>query len=189
MVAAGMSKTGKLGLVGAAEIPIIKAAFASFEKGARAVRPDIRVSTTFTGDEKDAGKAKQQAQALLDAGVDVLMHNANAAGQGVFQAVSEKPGAMVIGANADQSDQATAQNLGSFILDVPSAMLGVARLVKEGKGTGKPFPAGLKDGAVDFKYNPGFRGAIPADLKAKVEKAKADIAAGTVDPAAAAAAP
>ncbi len=182
MLAAGMTRTNKIGLVGATEIPIIEAGVAAFEKGARAVKPGVEVRTAYTGDEKDIGKGKQQAQALLDGGADVLMHNANAGGLGVFQAVAEKPGALVIGANADQSDQATGQNLGSFILDVPSAMVSVARAVKEGKGGGKPFAAGLKDDAVGFLYNPRFRGTIPADLKARLEKAEADIIAGRINP-------
>lgn len=182
MLAAGMSKTGKLGLVGGMELPIIKQAFAAFEKGAKAVNPKVEVKTTFTGSFDDIAKAKQQAQALLDGGVDVLMHNANDAGQGVFQAVEGKPGAMVIGANSDQSSLATTQNLGSFILDVPAAMVSVATAIKDGKTEGKPFAAGLKEKAVSFVYNPGFKGTIPDDLKAKIKKAEEDIAAGTLDP-------
>ena len=182
MVAAGMSKSGKLGLVGGDEIPVIKEAFAAFEKGAKALKPSVTVSTTFTGNGTDIAKGKQQAQALLDNGADVLMHNANAAGSGVFQAVMGKEGAMVIGANSDQSDQATPKNLGSFILDVPAAMLGVAKAVKDGKTDGKPFQAGLKDKAVSFKYNDKFAGKIPDELKAKVAKAEAEMAAGTLIP-------
>ena len=182
MLAAGVSKTGKIGLVGGEEIPVVKQAFEAFTKGAKAVNPKIEVKTTFTGSGTDVAKAKQQAQSLLDAGADVLMHNANAAGKGVFQAVMEKDGAMAIGANSDESDQATPKNLGSFILDVPAAMLGVAKAVKDGKTDGKPYAAGLKDKAVSFKFNPGFKGTIPDDLKAKMKKAEDDMVAGTLDP-------
>ncbi len=182
MLAAGMSKTGKIGLVGGDEIPIIKDAFKAFANGAKAIKPTIEVKTTFTGDGKDIAKAKQQAQSLLAAGADVLMHNANNAGAGVFQAVMDKDGAMVIGANSDESDKATPKNLGSFILDVPAAMLGVAKEIKEGKTTGKPFEAGMKDKAVSFKFNPNFKGTIPQDLKDKMAKAETEMAAGTLDP-------
>ena len=182
MVAAGMSKTNKIGLVGGPEIPIIRQAFKSFEKGAKAVKPGIQIRTVFTGDGEDTAKAKQAAQALLDGGADVLMHNANAAGLGVFQAVEEREGAMVIGANADQSDLATPKNIGSFVLDVPNAMTSVAAAVKEGKGGGKPYEAGLKDGAVAFIFNPKFQGTVPPELKTQVEQAKADIIAGKIDP-------
>jgi basic membrane lipoprotein Med (substrate-binding protein (PBP1-ABC) superfamily) len=182
MLAGGMTKTGKVGLVGGLEIPIVKEAFVAFDHGAHAVKPDVKVTTTFTGDGKDVAKAKQQAQALLDSGNDVLMHNANAAAAGVFQAVMGKQGAMVIGANDDQSDQATAQNLGSFILDVRTAMAVVAKTIKDGKTEGKPFQAGLKDKAVGFKFNPGFKGTIPQEIKDKMQKAEDDMIAGTLDP-------
>lgn len=182
MLAAGMSKTGKIGAIGGKEIPIVKQAFAAFEQGAKTLKPAIDVTITFTGADEDPGKAKQQAQALLDNGVDVLTHNANAGGLGVFQAVGEKPGTLVIGANADQSDLATGQNLGSFLVDAPSAMLAVARKVKENKGDGTPYLVGLKENAVGLKYNSRFQGTIPADLKAIIEKARTDIIAGTIDP-------
>ena len=183
MLAAGMSKSGKIACVGAAEIPIVRDSFQSFAKGAKAVKPGVDVRIVFTGDEKDVSKAKQQTQALLSEGVDVVMHNANEGGKGVAQAVTEKPGVAFIGANSDQSDLATPQNLGSFILDVPNAYLAAGKVVKEGKGTGKKVAAGLADRAVYFKYNPGFAGTIPADLKAKIAQAEKDIAAGKVDTA------
>jgi basic membrane protein A len=182
MVAGGMTRTGKIALVGGVEIPVIKEAFQAFENGAKAIKPNVEIRTTYTGSFDDVAKAKQQAETLLEAGFDVVMHNANDAGAGVFQAVEQKPGAMVIGANADQSGLATAQNLGSFILDVPAAMERVAKAIKEGKTDGKPFAAGLKDKAVGFRFNPGFKGTIPADLKAKIQKAEEDMVAGKLNP-------
>lgn len=182
MLAAGMTRTNRIGCVGASEIPIVKAGFVSFEKGAKALKPGVSVQIAWTGDESDIGKAKQTAQALLDGGADVLTHNANAGGKGVFQAVTEKPGAMVIGANADQSDLAPKRTLGSFVLGVPDAYVAVARAVKEGKGGGKAYAVGLKENAVGFVYNPRFQGTIPAEVKAKIERARADIIAGKIDP-------
>jgi len=182
MLAGGMTKTGTIGCIGAAKIPIVEESFKSFEKGAKAARPDVKVLVAWTGDEADPGKAKQQAQAFLQRGADVLIHNANAGGQGVAQAVTEKPGALFIGANADQSDLATDQNLGSFIVDAPNAYIAVAKTVQEGKGTGQPYASGLKEKAVGFKFNDRFKGTIPADLKAKIAQAEKDLIAGTIDP-------
>ncbi len=181
MVAAGMSKSGKVGCVGGDEIPIIKEAFASFEKGAKAVNPKAEVKIVFTGDGNDIAKAKQQAEALLAEKCDVLIHNANAGGQGVAQAVLEK-GGFFIGANALQNDLATPKNLGSFVLDTKAAYNAVGEVVKAGKGTGKPFVVGLKEKAVSFVYNDQCATKIPAELKAKVEQAQADIIAGKITP-------
>jgi basic membrane lipoprotein Med (substrate-binding protein (PBP1-ABC) superfamily) len=164
------------------KIPIIVDAFSGFEKGVKAANPAATVTTTYVGSE-DIAKAKQQTQALLDSGVDVVMHNANEGGKGVADAVMAKDGAMFIGANADQSDLATPKNLGSFILDVPSAMLAVAKEVKGGKTGGAAYAAGVKDKAVFFKYNDKFAGTIPEAVKAKVTQAETDLASGKIDPA------
>lgn len=181
MIAAGMSKSGKIGCVGGDEIPIIKEAFSSFEKGAKVVNPKAEVKVVFTGDGNDIAKAKQQAEALLAEKCDVLIHNANAGGQGVAQAVMEK-GGYFIGANALQNDLATPKNLGSFVLDIKAAYNAVAEKVKEGRGEGKPYVVGLKEKAVAFVFNEKFAEKIPDELKAKVMQAEADIIAGKVMP-------
>lgn len=181
MVAGGITKTNKIGLVGATKIPIVVEAFQAFKKGVTAVNPKATVTEVYIGSE-DIAKAKQQTQQLLDAGDDVIMHNANEGGKGVADAVKAKPGAVFIGANADQSDLAPTQTVGSFILDVPSAMLAVAKSVQTGDHGGKAFAAGLKDGAVDFKYNARFQGTVPPALKLKVDGARAAMIAGKLDP-------
>ncbi|WP_395088637.1 BMP family protein [Armatimonas sp.] len=181
MLAGGMTKTGKVACIGGSEIPIVQEAFASFEKGVKAARADAEVKIVFTGSGDDIAKAKQQAQALLDSGVDVLHHNANAAGQGVAQAVTDKADAMFIGANAPQDDLATPKNLGSFLVDAQAAYLLAAKAVKDGKATGA-FRYGLKDKVVGLHYNDKFAGKVPDALKAKIAAAEADIAAGKVAP-------
>lgn len=180
MVAGSMTKSNKIACVGGSEIPIVKEAFENFVEGAKSVNPKADVRIVFTGDEKDIAKAKQQTQALLAEGVDVVQHNANDAGRGVAQAVEGKPGTYFMGANADQSDLATKQNLGSFVLDVPSAYLAVGKRVAEGKGDGKAVKAGLAEHAVYFKFNDRFGGTIPQALKDKVAATEKDIIAGKV---------
>lgn len=180
MVAGSMTKSNKIACVGGSEIPIVKEAFENFAEGAKSVNPKADVRIVFTGDEKDIAKAKQQTQALLAEGVDVVQHNANDAGRGVAQAVEGKPGTYFMGANADQSDLATKQNLGSFVLDVPSAYLAVGKRVAEGKGDGKAVKAGLAEHAVYFKFNDRFGGTIPQAVKDKVAATEKDIIAGKV---------
>ena len=183
MVAAGMSKSHKVACVGGTKIPVIESCFDAFKNGAKAVDPSCDVRIVFTGSFDDQGKAKQQTQALIEAGVDVVMHNANDAGKGVAQAVQEAAGkAYFIGANADQSDLATDFNLGSFLIDSANAYVAVAKGVQEGSGAGKPFKGGLQSKATTFLYNTQFKGTIPDDLRKKVEAAEAEIVAGNVKP-------
>jgi basic membrane lipoprotein Med (substrate-binding protein (PBP1-ABC) superfamily) len=180
MVAGSMTKTNKIACVGGSEIPIVKESFENFAEGAKFVNPQADVRVVFTGDEKDIAKAKQQTQALLAEGVDVVQHNANDAGRGVAQAIEGKPGTYFMGANADQSDLATKQNLGSFVLDVPSAYLAVGKRVAEGKGDGKAVKAGLAEHAVYFKFNDRFGGTIPQTVKDKVAAAEKEIIDGKI---------
>jgi basic membrane protein A len=183
MVAAGMSKSHKIACVGGTKIPVIESCFDAFKNGAKAVDPNCDVRIVFTGSFDDQGKAKQQTQALIEAGVDVVMHNANDAGKGVAQAVQEAAGkAYFIGANADQSDLATDYNLGSFLIDSPNAYVAVAKGIQDGSGAGKPFKGGLQSKSTTFLYNAKFKGTIPDDLKTKVTDAESAIVAGTTKP-------
>ncbi|MFM7321636.1 MAG: BMP family protein [Armatimonadota bacterium] len=182
MVAAGMSKTHKVAAVGGTKIAIIESSFDAFKAGAKAADPNCDVKIVFTGSFEDQGKAKQQTQALIESGVDVVMHNANEAGKGVAQAVEESKGALFIGANSDQSDLATKRNLGSFIIDSAAAYVAVAKAVKEGTAAGKPFKGGIAAKAVYFKFNDKFEGTVPEAVRTKVAESEAAIAAGTVKP-------
>jgi len=183
MVAAGMSKSHKVACVGGTKIPVIESCFDAFKNGAKAVDPNCDVRIVFTGSFDDQGKAKQQTQALIEAGVDVVMHNANDAGKGVAQAVQEAAGkAFFIGANADQSDLATDFNLGSFLIDSPNAYLAVAKGIQDGSGAGKAFKGGLQSKSTTFLFNSKFKGTVPEDLKKKIADAETAIVAGTTKP-------
>jgi hypothetical protein len=67
----------------------VKQAFAAFEKGVHAVKPQAVVTTTYLGSWNDANAGKEQALALIRQGADFIFPNADAAGNGVFQAVQE----------------------------------------------------------------------------------------------------
>ncbi len=62
----------------------------------------------------------------------MLHHNADAAALGVFQAAKESKAVYVFGANADQSALAPERVVGSAVIDLPRALLLVAREVKAG---------------------------------------------------------
>ncbi|MCS6776019.1 MAG: BMP family protein, partial [Chloroherpetonaceae bacterium] len=108
MLAAGMSKTGKIASVGAQEIVPLRSIFTAFEAGAKAVRPDITVvPPVYTGSWDDVGKAKQQTLALIDQGADVILQDVDAGAVGVYDAVKERsrPGRPIyaLGTNSDQN--------------------------------------------------------------------------------------
>ncbi|GAU09495.1 BMP family protein [Desulfoplanes formicivorans] len=72
MIAAKMSKTGKIGMVGGYPIGEVNRLFNAFMLGAKAVNPDVQFKVSFIGSWYDPPKAKEFAFAQVEAGVDVL---------------------------------------------------------------------------------------------------------------------
>jgi basic membrane protein A and related proteins len=84
VLAGGMSTTGVAGTIGGIELPAIKLTFSGFERGFKTIRPKGRVLTSFIGSFDDVGAAKEAALAEIGQGADMLFHDADAAGLGVF---------------------------------------------------------------------------------------------------------
>jgi len=179
MLAAGMSKTGKAGAVGGMEIPSVKSTILAFEAGAKSVRPDFTVVTSYVGNWEDVGAAKEAALAQIQQGCDVLFHNADAAGLGVFRAAEERH-VYAFGANKNQNDVAPDVVIASAVGDIPRAFLQVAREVKDDHFVGKIERMGMKDGVISFVVNPRLEAQIPAELTARLAQARDAIVAGTL---------
>ena len=179
MLAASVSKTGRAGLIGGMEIPSVKSTFLAFSAGAKAVRSDFVVSTTYIGNWEDVGAAKEAALALIQQGADVLFHNADAAGIGVLQAAEEKH-VLAFGSNKNQNNVAAHAVVASAVIDIPSAFLKVAEEVKSGHFVAKIEKLGMKDGVVSLVYNPDLKDRVPADARAAVEGARQRILDGTL---------
>ncbi len=178
MAAAAVSKTGIIGVIGGTELPPVKAGFAGFTAGARAVRPDIQVLTSYVGNWDDASAAKEQALAQIARKVDVIWHNADAAGLGIFQAVRQSKGVWIIGANADQNTVAPEVTLGSVVIDVPHAFLLLARRVQSGETIEPTIQFRTASDVVRWVPNPSLA-VIPAATAARIDSVRTAIAAGT----------
>lgn len=178
MASAALSKSGKAGQIGGTSIPPLKQSFALFEKGGREINPKFMATTTYIGNWHDANAGKEKALAMIRAGADVLFQNADAAGEGVFQAAEEHPGTLVIGSNANQNDLKPDLIAMSAVLDVQKTFMGIAREVKDGTFKGGVFTNDLKSGNVYLALNDQFKSRIPAEVLAKIQKAEADIKVG-----------
>ncbi|HVX40509.1 MAG TPA: BMP family protein [Gemmatimonadaceae bacterium] len=178
MLAAAVSKTGKIGAIAGQEIPPVAESFRAYEQGARAVKPSIKVITSYIGNWDDVGAGKEQALAQIAQGVDVMFQNADAAGLGVFQAAREHPGTYVIGSNSNQNGVAPDVTLGSVVIDLPLAFFTVAKEVKD--GTFKPGIVVLGPGTrvVTLVLNPALESRIPAAMRSRIDSLQAQMIAG-----------
>jgi basic membrane lipoprotein Med (substrate-binding protein (PBP1-ABC) superfamily) len=182
MLAAGMSESGIVGMVGGVAIPPVEGTFRAFEAGARAVDPSVQVLESFTGNWDDVAAAKEAAVAQLSRGADVLIHNVDAASFGVFQAVREARAAgrpaWALGMNRDQNDVAPDVILGSAVIRIPDAFHEVALTWQTGELGGRPIYEGLAEGVIDFVLNPGLAAGVPTELVAAIDDARERIRSG-----------
>ena len=153
---------------------------AAWEAGARAVNPTVQVRVTYLNSFDDIAAGREAALAMLQLGVDMFHHNADAAALGMFQAVRESPSAFAFGANADQSSLAPERVIGSAVIDLPRAFLAVAREVQAGRFVARVESFGLASGVVRYVPNPALARSIPEALAARVAAAADSIA--TADP-------
>src|SRR5581483_7731250 len=72
VAAAKMSKTGKIGFVGAMPIPTVIATADAFHLGARTVNPKITTTVIFTGSWSDPAKEAAAVNTFANAHVDVV---------------------------------------------------------------------------------------------------------------------
>lgn len=178
IVAGATTRTGTLGAIGGQEIPPVRRSFYAFEAGARSVNPAVKVLTSYVGNWDDASAGKEQALAQVARGADIIFQNADAAGLGIFQAARESKGVRVFGANSDQNTVAPEVVLGSVVIDLPHALLLVAREVQSGSFTPRVISLGMKTDVVKLVLNPTLRGTIPASALAAVDSVTKQMVAG-----------
>jgi basic membrane lipoprotein Med (substrate-binding protein (PBP1-ABC) superfamily) len=182
VIAARMTKTRSVGLVGGVDLPSIRSTFMALGGGVADTRPTVRVREVFIGNFDDTAAAREAALALFEEGADFLMHQANDAGRGVFQAAQEWVAqghvAYVFGTNRDQNAMAPDVVLASAVLDLPGAFLEVARRVKEGRFNAEPMRLGMAQGIVSLVVNPALRERIPPEVLDEVARIEAEIRSG-----------
>lgn len=179
MFAAEMSKSGKLATVAIQNIPSIDSTLKAFEAGAKAHKPNIVIIPIKIASDRDDAAAKQATLAALDQGADVVIHQANSAAQGVFNACKEK-GAMALGANSDQNANDSGAVVASAVIVAKPAFVDLARRVKEGKYQGEIALQGMSIGAIDFVIREDFQPKVPKEFMDKLAKTRKDIETGAL---------
>jgi simple sugar transport system substrate-binding protein len=183
VISAKMCKAA--GFVGGMEIPPISEALTGFVNGAKSVNPDFKVFSTYIGNFEDAAAAKEAALSMIAQGADCIVPDADAAGQGVFQAVVEKKdqGVKTFGVFMPATEAAPGQVVANYVSDYGQGVINLARQVKEGSfkgGENHTFGLNMPD-VMKFEWDSTFKGEIPQDVKDAVEAARKAIVEGKVN--------
>lgn len=183
MLAAMASKTGKAGFIGGMDIPLIRKFACGYVQGFKAVKPDGEVFQNMTGTTpaawNDPVKGGELAKSQMDQGADVIYAAAGGTGLGVLQAAKDA-GKLSIGVDSNQNYLQPGSVLTSMLKRVDVAVYNAFMDVRNDKWTAGFNVLGLAEDGVGYAVDKNNEALITDDMKAAVEKAKADIIAGTI---------
>ena len=182
VMAAMASKSKKTGFVGGMDIPLIRKFACGYIGGSKAAGATA-VIENYTGDTpaawNDPTKGGEIAKAQIDQGADVVYAAAGGTGVGVLQAAADA-GKLGIGVDSNQNGLQPGKILTSMMKRVDVAVYNAFNDTKNDKFTGGINALGLKEGGVDYAMDDNNKALVTPEMKAAVDKAKADIIAGTV---------
>jgi basic membrane protein A len=199
-LAAGMTKTGKIGTYGGLQIPSVTIFMKGMEAGIDRYNEDNGTDVSllgwktaddsglFTGDFEDQSKGRQTTESLLDQGADIIMPVAGPVGLGTLEAVKAAGGdTRVIWVDTDGCESVP-DSCSLFLSSVQKrmdvAVHDATVDASEGKFAGGVYSGTLKNGGVALAPYHEFDDEVPQELKDKIDDLKQQIIDGEIDVAA-----
>ena len=175
-VAALKTKTNRISFIGGVPDADLLEEAAGIERGARATNPAIEVSIEWVGSWTDPVRAKEIAQAQLEAGADVFLTDSDKGNIAVIRAV-ESAGVYAISWGTVERELAPSTLLTTVIQRVPVLVLETAILVRQGRWEGKQYIFGLREKAYDLAP---FYGLLSPEEEAVVRATRDYVLAGNI---------
>jgi basic membrane protein A len=176
MLAAMASKSGKIGFVGGQDIPLVRKFQCGWEQGAKYVNPQIVSIQSMTGTTNaawtDPARGAELTKAQIAQGVDVVFSAAGTTGFGIMQAAKDA-GILAVGVDSNQNHLHPGTMLTSMVKRVDLAVLSAFKGVKPGITS-----LGLKEGGLDYAMDEHNAKLVTAEMKRRVDAARADIVSG-----------
>jgi basic membrane protein A len=175
MVAGGMTKSNKIGMVGGFPIPEVNRLMNAFMAGAKEVNPKVEFTITFINSWFDPPKAKEATFAMIEKGADVMY----AERFGVSDAAKER-GKLAIGNVINTQDKYPETVVTSALWHMePTIDLAIKR-VKDGKFGAEEYGqySMMKHKGSELAPLGTFDAKVNADLKAKVKAREQEILSG-----------
>ena len=169
IIAASTSESGKLGAIGPIPGDSLVKIINGYEDGAKSVNPDIEVQTAWTNSFVDTQLAQEAAKAMIDNGVDVIKHCANACGNGARTAAVEA-GIWCQGDSYDQSSLAPDNILDSAIYNLDVVIDTALGSVADGSFEGDVYNLGMADGAVEVLLSDNLSDDVKATAQDAIDK-------------------
>lgn len=167
IMAAALSKTGKVGIVGPIEVGDAKLYVDGFKAGVLIQNPGADVTINYIDSFSDVALASEAAQSLIGAGADVLSGTAQMVVGAVGVAKSE--GVLWFGTQANQTSLAPEIVVASQVYHWEGILEEMIDNVKDGKLGGELYSITFANDGLVIEYNDGFD--LPDDVKKLADEA------------------
>ncbi|AJQ92910.1 BMP family lipoprotein [Gynuella sunshinyii] len=184
-LAALASQTHSVGFVGGMDIPLIHKFGCGFAQGAKAVDPNIRLTSTTLGTTTEAfanpKKAQKIATQMFANGVDIIFAAAGGSGEGVYQAAFES-GNRAIAVDASQNWRFTGETIiSSMLKEVGFAAYQSMEEAIHGKWKSGTKLLGLKEGGVSWSLDMFNRNkSVKSEWIEQIDEIKEELIDGDV---------
>jgi basic membrane protein A and related proteins len=172
IIGAYITKSNKLAYIAGQEFAATQEELRGFELGAKSIKPNIQIASTFTGDWNDVAKGKEATLALISSGVDVIYQCLDNASAAVLQTASDK-GIYAFGNTKDQLDVAPKAVLTSAVKRLDLAIVYLAELAKQKQIKDRIYTIGLE--RPDILSVGKFGSMIPEQVKQQILNTKQEI--------------
>jgi basic membrane protein A and related proteins len=198
-LAAGMTKSKKVGTFGGAKIPTVTIFMDGFAQGVSYYNKQKSANVQVLGWDaakqdgqfvpganpfEDQKGGQRTAQGLISQGADIVFPVAGPAGIGALQAAKASGGKVnAIWVDTDGCVSAEAycpQIIASVYKAMDVAVLDVIKAAKDGSFSNSPYVGALENQGTGLAPFHDFDSKVPADLKAEIDKIKGDILSGAI---------
>jgi basic membrane protein A and related proteins len=195
-LAAGMTKTKKVGTFGGIKLPTVTVFMDGFSQGVdyynKQKSADVKVlgwdaakqDGQFTGDFNDQKGGQRTAQGLISQGADIVFPVAGPAGLGALQAAKASGGkvnAIWVDTDGCVSAETYCPNIITSVykgMDV--AVADAIKAAKDGSFSNEPYVGTLENDGTGLAPFHDFDSKVPAELKSELDALKADIIGGKI---------
>ena len=177
VMAAMLSQSGVIGVVGPIETGDAKLYVDGFAAGVTATNSDDQVNTNWIGSFSDVALASEAAQTHIGAGADVMTGTA----QMVVGAIgaAEENGVLWFGTQSSQTSLAPDIVVANQVYHWEVVLTEMIQLIEGGTYGGQSFEITLSNGGLVIDYNPDY--ALPDDVKAAAQSTIDGIVAGSIN--------
>lgn len=176
VIAASLSQSNVLGVVGPIETGDAKLYVDGFVMGAKATKPDIEVNVNYIGSFSDVALASAAAETHVQAGADGLTGSAQMVVGAV--GVAEANGVAWFGTQSSQTSLAPDIVVANQIYDWTIVLKDIISKAQAGTLGGEAFALTLANGGLKMDFNPDYD--MPADVKTLADQTIQGIVDGSI---------